>query len=524
MCNWEPLPGPQTMAYNSEADITGYGGAAGGGKTDLLLGLARTQHSKAVIFRDTYPNLKGMIDRSRVVYSPGEDSPPDPRYGVYNEQGHRWKFPENRWLEFESCDHEKDKEKQRGRDRDFQGLDEVTQFSKSQVMFIMAWNRSTKEGQRCRVVMTFNPPSEGRGMWVIDYFLPWLAFLHPEVFHHENPAAPGELRWYTRIGDREVETPDGREFVVEEDGTWNYDFDREEYKDQQKQSEILRPLSRTFIPASLEDNPYLSNSNYRSMLQSLDEPLRSQLLNGDFSACMDDDAWQVIPTEAWDRAVKRWNDANGSTEAPLTRAGVDVARGGLDNSAMAPIHNDGFCGEIVTVPGKETRTGRDIANKLVLPYLDKKVALAVDVIGVGSSPVDVLEEEGYQVVPINGSGKAVVMEYGKEVPYEDPTSHVRCVNLRSAGIWNLRKLLEADAIAVPPNPRLRRAALAHRWSMTSAGIRVNEKDEVKLAIGYSPDEFDTVWMGYWLTPPAPAVKTPGIWDTPESKLGIRSSR
>ena len=32
---WSPLPGPQTMAYESEADIIGYGGAAGGGKTDL---------------------------------------------------------------------------------------------------------------------------------------------------------------------------------------------------------------------------------------------------------------------------------------------------------------------------------------------------------------------------------------------------------------------------------------------------------------------------------------------------------
>ena len=29
---WRPLPGPQTMAYNSTADVIGFGGAAGGGK------------------------------------------------------------------------------------------------------------------------------------------------------------------------------------------------------------------------------------------------------------------------------------------------------------------------------------------------------------------------------------------------------------------------------------------------------------------------------------------------------------
>ena len=29
---WTPLPGPQTMAYESLADVVGFGGAAGGGK------------------------------------------------------------------------------------------------------------------------------------------------------------------------------------------------------------------------------------------------------------------------------------------------------------------------------------------------------------------------------------------------------------------------------------------------------------------------------------------------------------
>ena len=36
---WVPLPGPQTEAYESLADVTFYGGAAGGGKTDLAIGL-----------------------------------------------------------------------------------------------------------------------------------------------------------------------------------------------------------------------------------------------------------------------------------------------------------------------------------------------------------------------------------------------------------------------------------------------------------------------------------------------------
>jgi hypothetical protein len=48
--------------------------------------------------------------------------------------------------------------------------------------------------------------------------------------------------------------------------------------------EEIRPRSRTFIPARLEDNPHLATRIMRSMLQSLPEPLRSQLLYGNFAA------------------------------------------------------------------------------------------------------------------------------------------------------------------------------------------------------------------------------------------------
>ena len=46
---WIPQPGPQTAAYESEADIIFYGGAAGGGKTDLILGLCLTQHEHSML-------------------------------------------------------------------------------------------------------------------------------------------------------------------------------------------------------------------------------------------------------------------------------------------------------------------------------------------------------------------------------------------------------------------------------------------------------------------------------------------
>jgi hypothetical protein len=41
-CAWSPNPGPQAQAFACEADELFYGGQAGGGKTDLGLGLALT--------------------------------------------------------------------------------------------------------------------------------------------------------------------------------------------------------------------------------------------------------------------------------------------------------------------------------------------------------------------------------------------------------------------------------------------------------------------------------------------------
>jgi hypothetical protein len=60
---WLPNPGPQTEAYHSEADLLLYGGAAGGGKTDLLIGLALTRHRRSVIFRRAFGDLRGVEER-----------------------------------------------------------------------------------------------------------------------------------------------------------------------------------------------------------------------------------------------------------------------------------------------------------------------------------------------------------------------------------------------------------------------------------------------------------------------------
>ncbi len=56
---WLPLPGPQTQAYFSQADVLLYGGAAGGSKSDCGLGLAFTSHKHSLMCRRQYTDLMG---------------------------------------------------------------------------------------------------------------------------------------------------------------------------------------------------------------------------------------------------------------------------------------------------------------------------------------------------------------------------------------------------------------------------------------------------------------------------------
>jgi len=59
---WLPDPRnePQLLGFYSKADLMLYGGAAGSGKTALLVGLASTQHHRSVIFRSKSVDLRGV--------------------------------------------------------------------------------------------------------------------------------------------------------------------------------------------------------------------------------------------------------------------------------------------------------------------------------------------------------------------------------------------------------------------------------------------------------------------------------
>jgi predicted ribonuclease YlaK len=151
---WRPLPGPQTMAYTSEADVIGFGGAAGGGKTDLAIGMAITQHYRTQVFRREGPQLKGIIDRLAEIMASRQDINGNPP--VYRDN-------DDRQIEFNSMPNLGDETKYQGRPKDLLVIDEAANFLEQQVRFVKGWVRTTRPGQRTRTLLTFNPPTTAEG-------------------------------------------------------------------------------------------------------------------------------------------------------------------------------------------------------------------------------------------------------------------------------------------------------------------------------------------------------------------------
>lgn len=458
---WTPIPdSPQQAAYESEADELFYGGAAGGGKTDLLLGLAGTRHHRSIIFRRIFPSVRGIIERSREIYNRAGDAHAK---DSYNESLHLWRLADDRNIEFGSMQLERDKEKHRGLARDLYGFDEITEFTESQYRFVTAWNRSTKPDQRCRVVATGNPPATPEGEWVKQY---WGAWLDP---NHPNPARHGELRWYVRIDDRDVEL----------EGDWRG-------RAHEHNGETLQPRSRTFIPARLADNPFLRDTGYLAIVQSLPEPLRSQMLYGDFAGTTKDDVYQTIPTAWVEAAMNRVNDRANS----MTALGVDVARGGSDKTVLAPLYGFVF-GSLTRIAGKDTPNGSAVVQHIISAGAGD-APVGIDVIGVGASAYD----------SAVGVCSAIAVNFAEGTDATDKSGKLRFRNVRAAAYWAMREALDPITganLTLPDDPELKSDLCAPRWSLSGGRILIEDKDDIKKRIGRSPDAGDAVVIANYVT-------------------------
>ena len=355
-------------------------------------------------------------------------------------------------------------------------IDEVVQNREEQVRFLMGWVRSEDPEQRCRTIFASNPPTSSAGDWIIPMFAPWLDE------RYEKPALPGELRWVVTDEDGHDKWLDGPDEKIEsgkfhEDGTPKY----------------LIPTSRTFIPGTLDDNPFYANTNYAAQLDALPAYLRPAIRDGDFLAARQDDPEQVIPTEWIRMAQERWHKGK-PYGVPMSAMGVDGARGN-DEIALARRH-DGWFDEIITQKGRTLATegsephGSDLAA-YAIKYHRNNAELIFDAgETTGAQAVGHLKEKGLRVHAHLGMDKTVRRTIDQKLQF---------FNKRAEVIWRLREALDpgqdgGSPIALPDDQTLVSDLTIVRWELTPNGIKVTPKRDVVKELGRSPDRGDAVCM------------------------------
>ena len=280
----DPFRIPQQAAFLALPHLEAlYGGAAGGGKSDALL-MAALQYVDlpgyaAIIFRRTFPELRmpgGLIPRS-MEWLGATDA-------VWNGEEHKWTFPSGATLSFGHAEHETSVYSYGSSEFQFLGFDEVGTFLEKQYVFMRSRLRRLEgSGIPLRIRAASNPGTE----WVKNRFIP------------QTNAITGEI----------------------------------EYPRDENTGEI-----RVFIPAKLEDNPFLDREEYRKTLAGLDPVTRARLLAGDWSigaqGGMFRRGWFPIEPALdarirYSRAVRRWDLAatpKTATNDPDWTAGAKMVR------------------------------------------------------------------------------------------------------------------------------------------------------------------------------------------------------
>lgn len=459
---WVPNPGPQTEAYFCEADELLYGGEAGGGKSDLVIGLSLTAHQRSLVLRRTNAEASKLFDRYEQVIGHS--------LGKNEQKG--WRI-DGRIIDIGGAQLEKDKQKRKGIPHDLKAWDELVDFTESQYLFVNTWNRSTDPDQRCRIVATTNPPTTPEGMWVVRRWAPWLDPSHP------RPAKSGEIRWFTTIGGKDTEV-DGE--GPHDDGTGN----------------MVMAKSRCFIRSRLSDNPDLTQTaDYQNTLNALPPELRAAYAEGRFEAGLKDQPLQLIPT-AWIRAaMDRWTE-KAPRGVPMCGMGVDCSGGGKDPMIIAPRY-DGWFDRFVEVPGKDIPADRPgkYAGGLVVSHRRDRAIVVVDMGGGYGGPLyETLHDNDIECVGHKGSETSV---------QRTVEGQLRFYNKRTQLLWRFREALDpaqrgGSPISLPPDPELLADLATPTFSLAKVdgqqALKAETKEDVCERLGRSPNKGDAVVMSW----------------------------
>ena len=223
------------------------------------------------------------------------------------------------------------------------------------------------------------------------------------------------------------------------------------------------------------------------------------------------DASDALGRFSWiERAQTRWRAAPPFDSQRPTVIGLDIARLGGDSCALA-VRQANVLYEIVAWRGTDLvetlarvrhELGRlglarqiDPRTRIVRERRGPEPTIVIDEVGIGAGVFDTLRHLGGRVIGWNAGRKPSLGGEGK------------FLNLRAESAWRVRRLLEQDMIALPPDVRLsdELCATRYRTEPTSGKLALVSKDETRQALGRSPDSFDATVMAFGLELASPCT-------------------
>jgi predicted phage terminase large subunit-like protein len=259
-------PGPQTEFLQTAADICMYGGAAGGGKTvglilEPLRHVSRVPSFTAVFFRRTTPQITtpgGLWDESQNFY---------PLFGgTPHLRAQEWRWPRGAKIKFSHLQLGSSVYDWQGAQITLICFDELTHFTAHQFFYMVSRNRSTC-GVRPYIRATCNPDADS---WVAEFLAWWI----DQETGLPIPERAGVLRYYVRIAGNIVWADRPEDLMQHLPAP----------EDLPPGVDPPRPISVTFIPAKVFDNPALLqvNPDYLAWLLSLPLLESERLLGGNW--------------------------------------------------------------------------------------------------------------------------------------------------------------------------------------------------------------------------------------------------
>jgi hypothetical protein len=261
-------------------------------------------------------------------------------------------------------------------------------------------------------------------------------------------------------------------------------------------SKQIYPTSRTYIPASVKDNPYYMASGYEKQLDAMPEPYRSLLMGG-FRTSFKDLPNQMIPTKWVQLAQQRWT-ANPPKDIPMCAMGVDASGGGDDPMIIA-IRYDGWFDNLIEVEGKTIpmeRAGSHCSGIVVSHRRDRALVVLDMGGGYGGPMYEHLSGNSVEVKAYKGAESSTRRSVDGKLHF---------TNKRSAAYWAMREALDpgqpgGSPIALPPDPKLLADLTAPTFEVTANGIKAEPKEKVCDRLGRSTDRGDAVVMAWFEGP------------------------